>query len=676
MFLKSSTPRPKLLLGAAVVLLVVMGAELFLSVRNASQTWDEGCHIYAGYSYWTRGDFGMNPEHPPLVKLLATVPLLGHKLNTPAAQDRWFKLEAFFEGRDFIFNNDADWILLRVRMAAALLSLLLAALVFAAAYEMFGGWAGLLALALLAFEPNILAHGAWVTTDVGLSCFLFGSVYAFYRFVKRPSLLRLAVVGIATGFVFASKHSGILIIPMLILLALAEVLLPSRVKSESDAEPAEGRVKTALRLTASLAGIGLIAVLVLWSFYGFRYNARPDGLKMNPPLAECANGLQRPFDRKIISAAARFHLLPEAYLYGLADVRSVSDFSPSYIFGKVYPHGVWFYFPAAFVIKTTLGLLLLLSLVPLAVALRQLRLWREILFLALPPAVHFGQAMLSGLNIGLRHILPIYPFLAVLAAGAAWALIRSNRRWVYVVVPLVAFHAGSSLRAFPNYLAYANEAWGGPASTYKYLTDSNVDWGQQLKTVHAYLDQRGVKNCWFAYFVSEVVDTKHYGIPCTMLPTISSLWLRAPLDVPSSIDGPVLISASVLSGYEFGPDELNPYAQFQKVRPTAVLDHGIFVYDGHFDVPLAAALSHINQAGKLADDNQLDGALREAQAAVELAPQSAKAQASLGRMLMRSKRPDEARKAFQTALTLAETIQPVYQKDTANGLRRKLAASK
>ncbi len=675
MSLKSSALKPKLLFAAAVILLVITGAELVLSVRNASQTWDEGCHIYAGYSYWTRGDFGMNPEHPPLVKLLATLPLLGHALNTPTLQDRYFKLEAFFAGRDFIFKNDADWLLFRVRMAAAVLALLLAVLVFAAACEMFGPWAGLLALALLAFEPNILAHGAWVTTDVGLSCFLFGTVYAFYRFVKRPSLWRLLIVGIATGFVFASKHSGILIVPMLILLALAEVLLPGRLKTANDAEPVAPRTTIALRLAASLVAIGFIAVLVLWSFYGFRYSARPDGLKMNPTLAEFTSQLHRPFDKKVISATARLHLLPEAYLYGLTDVRNVSDFSPSYIFGKVYPHGVWFYFPAAFVIKSTLGLLALLLLVPVAIALRKLRCWREILFLTLPPLIHFGQAMASGLNIGLRHILPIYPFLAVLAAGAAWALIRGNRRWAYVVIPLVACHASSSLRAFPNYLSYANEAWGGPANTYKYLTDSNVDWGQQLKTVHAYLDQRGVKNCWFAYFVSEVVDTNYYGVPCKMLPTISSLWLRGPLDVPPSVDRPVLISASVLSGYEFGPGELNPYAQFQKIIPTAVLDHGVFVYDGHFDVPLAAAFSHNNKASKLADENQLDRALLEAQKAVELAPRSAQAHANLGDLLTRTKRPAEARKAFQSALSLAETIQPEYQKGTADDLRSKLATN-
>ena len=109
------------------------------------------------------------------------------------------------------------------------------------------------------------------------------------------------------------------------------------------------------------------------------------------------------------------------------------------------------------------------------------------------------------MNIGMRHILPMYPFLTVLMAGAAWTLSSENRRWMYVIVILVVFQIVTSLNAYPVYIPYANELWGGPSQTYRLLSDSNSDWGEQLKATKKYLDQRGVKDCWFVYFAEGVV---------------------------------------------------------------------------------------------------------------------------------------------------------------------------
>ena len=181
------TGRGTIIVVSVVGLLTVLFLQLALSVRQESQTWDEGDHIFAGYRSWTNADFGLNPEHPPLVKLVATVPLLRLPLQTPKLQDREFKTEAFLDGRDFLYQNDADMILFRTRIAAALFTLLLGLIVFVATREMFGTGAAFIALTLLVFEPNLLAHGAVVTTDVGLSCFMFGSIYAVYRYVKAPS---------------------------------------------------------------------------------------------------------------------------------------------------------------------------------------------------------------------------------------------------------------------------------------------------------------------------------------------------------------------------------------------------------------------------------------------------------------------------------------------------------
>jgi len=293
-------------------------------------------------------------------------------------------------------------------------------------------------------------------------------VYAFYRYVKEPTIWRLVVTGISTGLTLAAKHTGALVFPILLLLALCEA-----VRYWTSTKNLPG--KQVLRLVGSLVVITVISLTVLWAFYGFRYAARPNGLQLNPPLTAYVQGL-KPHEIWAVTTLARWHVLPESYLYGLADVRLTANFYTSYVLGKVYAHGVWFYFPVAFLIKSTIGFMILLLLTAGAIAFRRLSRWREILFLIVPPIFYLIVAFTVGMNIGVRHILPVYVFLSVLIGGAAWVLMQRNRKWTYVVVALLLIHAVSSLRTFPAYIAYANELWGGPANTYKYLTDSNVDW--------------------------------------------------------------------------------------------------------------------------------------------------------------------------------------------------------
>jgi Dolichyl-phosphate-mannose-protein mannosyltransferase len=657
-------------IGGVACFLAVLILQFVLTARANSITWDEDDHIYAGYMSWKHGDFGLNPEHPPLVKLLAAVPLLNLSLKMPPLQNRFFKIEAFLDGKDFVFQNDADKILLRARMAASLLALLLVVLVFLAAQGMFGTVAGFIALALLTFDPTMLAHGAVVGTDIGCSCFMFASIYAFYRYVKAPSVTRLVVTGLAVGLALASKHSTILIFPMLLPLAIWEVARRGNASEERAYLP---RGKRAIRMATALVVVGLMSVGVLWSFYGFRYKARGEGQELNPPLSEFVQRLSRPHDVRLLNAVAHLHLLPESYIYGLADVRIMSDFYASYLFGKDYPKGVWYYFPAAFAIKSSLTFLLMLAIAVWAIASGKLRAWREILFLTIPPAVYFAVAVGSGMNIGVRHILPVYVFLSVLIGGAVWKLVEQNRLWFYAVVGLLIFQAISVTRTYPAYLAYANELWGGPSQTYKYLTDSNVDWAQQLKATKRYLDRRGVKDCWFVYFGEGVVDTRYYGIPCKPLPTADSLWVNEPAEAPPAIDGPVLISAGDLSGFEFGAGPLNPYEQFKHLHPTAVIDYGVFVFDGHFEIPLAAAISHTQKAENLLGEQKLPEALSEAEQAVALAPNSVKPNAVLGDILTAMGRPDEARQSYRKALMLAKTVEPEFQVDWVDGLGKKLA---
>jgi hypothetical protein len=643
-------------------LLIVIGVQLFLSVRRESQTWDEGNHIFAGYRSWTHADFGLNPEHPPLVKLLATVPLLSLHPESPVLEERFFKEDAFLRGKEFLYRNDPEKILARTRTAAAILTLLTAFVIFFGAREMFGTGAAFIALTLLAFDPNLLAHGALITTDVGLACFMFLTVYMFYRFVKCPSALRLIMTGASVGLVLAVKHTGLLVLPILFLLAVCELALGATRKNIGP---------QTLKIFGSLVLITLIGGVVLWSFYGFRYAARPNGLQMNPPLVEYLKGLEA-YEAWPISTMARFRILPESYLYGLVDVKLTANYYTSYVLGKVYPHGVWFYFPIAFLVKSTVAVLVFLLLTLGVIAARRLNHWREILFLLVPTIFYLIVALAVGMNIGVRHILIVYVFLYVLIGGAAWALIRKSRKWAYAVGVLLLAHAASSVMAFPNYIPYSNELWGGPSQTHKYLTDSNADWGEQLKSVKQYLDQRGVKECWFVYFAAGVAEPGYYGIPCKPLPTISTLWLNEPIEVPASIDGPVLISASNLSSVEFGPGRLDPYGQFKLLKPTAVIDHGVFVFDGKFDMPLGAAIWKVQKAQNLAHSKQLDEALQEAQAAVALAPDSVQAQLALGDIFRELGQPQQARACYEKALDFAKTIEPEFQIRSIPGIEERL----
>jgi tetratricopeptide (TPR) repeat protein len=174
------------------------------------------------------------------------------------------------------------------------------------------------------------------------------------------------------------------------------------------------------------------------------------------------------------------------------------------------------------------------------------------------------------------------------------------------------------------------------------------------------------------YFAAGVAEPSYYGIPCKPLPTLNTLWLNEQFEVPNSIDGPVLVSASNLSGLEFGPGSLDPYGQFKSLQPTAVIDRGVFVFDGKFDVPLVAAITRAQKAQNLAAEKQLDAALQEAEAAVALAPDSIHTQLAMGDILSALARLPEARARYERALELAKTIEPEFQARSVPGIEEKL----
>jgi hypothetical protein len=656
-YLTGLSPRTTNLIAAA--LLALFTVLLVTSVRQESQTFDESTHLFAGFEYWKHADFGRNPEHPPFAKLLASIPLLRMGLkDPPAIPVPYFKGQDLINGAQFLYSADADTILFRGRLVIILFSLILAVLVFVAAQEMFGSLTALLALSLFVFEPSLLAHGALVTTDMPLACLFFAGVYAFYRYLNKPSLPRLAIASLAVALAIVTKHSGILILPTLLLLALADVFLADT-PSPSTPSPSQDRKLRISQITIAFLVIAIVSYFFLWAIYGFRFAARPGQLPMLPALADYAASIPHPGQRSLIAFFARHHLLPEAYLYGWADILLIPSTRATFLFGHIYSSGRWFFFPAVFLLKTTLTLLILLLLVAFA-RLHSRR--RELLFLILPPAFFFLAAIFSMLNMGVRHLLPIYPFCIVLAAAAATSFAIRSTRWRVVIAALLLFTVISSLHSFPNFLAYSNELNGGPSHTYRVLSDSNADWGQGFKWTKTYLDHHPTPDCWINY-ANPVFNPAYYGIHCK--PLISAyghfIGMGGP-PIPSTITGTILLSSTDASGLIWGPSDMNPYQSFFDRQPDDTIENIILVYRGTFNVPLLAAQTNSAAAINLLRQHRFPEALALAQTAANQAPNSAEINAVLGQALFASGKIPEGRQAMANALRLAQSNHPEYQK--------------
>jgi hypothetical protein len=656
--------RPVVFTVVAVLLLVIF-LQMFLMARDNSANYDEAFHIYSGYLQWKHGYVTLNP---PLITRLITLPLLGMNLPEPPIPKLSYEPLGFRAGRQLVFQNDAEKILFRVRMADSVFTLLLAILVFAAAREMFGLGAGFLALGLIAFDPNLIGHSAVATLDSGNAFFMFAAVYAFYRYVKSPNVWRLMGTSLLVGLALTAKHSAILLLPTMFLLAAIEVVWPKKLAPDTPAIPF---ARHAGRLAVALGIIGAVSITMLWASYGFRY-AQADAVPFIPTMAAQIQRVPSAWNARVLTEIDKYHLLPAPYTYAFAYILYQATMFTSYMWGIVRHHAVWFYFPVSMLIKSSLTFLILLAIGVWAVVARKLRLSREVLYMVIPAAVFLASSMTGGMNIGIRHILPVYVFLTIPIAGATWVLAERNRRWLYIGVVLLVFQAVSVLHAFPAYVSYCNEAFGGPANTYKYVSDSSAEFGQQLKSVKRYLDARGVKNCWFAYFNEVPVGMASYGIPCTPLYTGE---VRSP-DTPPAIDGTVLISGTALSGFETGVGSLNPYHKFQSIKPTAIIDYGVFVYDGHFDIPLAGALSLDVRAQALLRQSDAAGALALARQAEMLAPDSAAVNQALGQMLDANGQVDQAMQYYQKALAIAKSVQPELQAARIAALKERISAGK
>ena len=618
-------------ISVVVLLVAFFWLNMTSAVKHMSQTYDEGFHLFAAWRYVQCGDFAINSEHPPLMKLVAATTLrLAHvpPPNGPCGAEPTTKDYGYASGIHYLFRQglDADSVLYTARRGVSMFAIALALLSFGFARKLFGYWAGVVALTLVTFDPTVLAHGALLTTDVPLSACLLGTVFAVFCYLERPSAGKLLLCGLGLGLSLASKHSGILALPITMLLFASSWVRTSLRNGSPRARPL-------LKAAGAWAITVLLATAVVWAIYGFHFSGRPGNAAMTLPIGDFLAQVRSQGTRGLlpdfaIPLAVRFHLLPLPWLYGLTDVLSIMlPGQPPYILGKIYPHGVWFYFPVVFVLKNTLAFFALLTIGLVGGSwAREDRRWKLIVLMT-PVVVIWAAVLNSGLNIGYRHILTTFAFLCVAAAGGCIRLVERHRGWVYPVVILLLLHAASSLRAWPDYLPYVNEAFGSKDHAYRYMTDANVDWAQGVLETRDWLAKNRITNCWYAY--DGAVDMSYYHLPCGILPGNGGDFNVTALP-PAQASGTFLVTSLALSGIEFEPGALNPYAAFQRVEPVANIGGSTLVYRGKFDLRPAQAVSLISESAvNLEKDPVL--AAREATEALAITPSSVRARLALAR---------------------------------------------
>jgi hypothetical protein len=581
---QSERNRTIIALSVFTVLFLTLAVSSFIRM---SATFDEPAHLTSGYFSLKAKDFRVDPEHPPFLRMWAALPLLTQRnIKFPEQTiDHTDSLE-WVTGTEkyalidsFVYEiNDADRMLYPARFMITLLGVLLGFLIFFWAKEWLGFWPAVIALACYTFEPNILAHSSLVTTDLGVSCFIFGAVYFLWRTTRLLSVTNLIGLLVLCGFAAISKFSAIILGPIFLLLLLIRALrkAPWQCKIGKLSE-----LRTITGRTAASAAVLLLVAFAswaaIWTVYGFRYmpSSSPTwrfALEDNSTVRERA-----PMLAGVVHWIDAKHLLPNAYSEGLLLEQTKSVGRMSFLDGDMKQNGWWYYFPFAFLIKTPISLILLFAGGLILCAVKWKTFLANTLFVLAPLCIYVTVAISSDINIGLRHILPIYPFVILLAAFCAAKFVQTKRGIIVVVAgALCLFWLFEFARAYPHDLAFFNSFVGGPANGYKYLADSNVDWGQDLKGLKHWMDAHDVKQINLVYFGT--ADPAYYGIQYTRLPggTVHP-HLQNPLVMPQ-LPGYVAISTTVVDGVYLTREGRKFYAPLVDREPVATIGNSINIY--------------------------------------------------------------------------------------------------
>jgi len=469
-----------------------------------SATFDEVAHLPAGYSYLVTQSIRINPQHPPLIKEICALPLLLLDVKMPVDREtlRNAAVSLTYQwgfGKRFLYGQNADLLLFWGRVPAVLLSLALAALVMVWAGRLWGGSAALLALFLYVLDPSVTAHAQLVTTDVGLAFFATLFLFVLRRYVEKPSGGRLLLSGAVLGLALGAKFSAVILIPVAALLSGLAAWhgigasesggtagignRPSREagRGRDSARPPRGGRKRGgrvlRRVLASLGAVGgmlLVSVAVLWALYFF------------------------PSD-------------PLFYLKGMEAVNR--DHDPNYLpylMGEMKPGGWRSYLLIAYLVKTPLPSLLLLGASVVFFFRGRRSGWLDEAFLIVPALAFFAGYSLTADNLGVRYLIPCFPFFFIFASRIA-PHAASAGRWARTALAAALLWILLEFAAvWPDHLSYFNEITGVPPRGVEWLDDSNLDWGQGLIQLRDYLRKRPPGDFRFCYFGSG--DPAYYGI--------------------------------------------------------------------------------------------------------------------------------------------------------------------
>lgn len=522
------------MLVVVVLLLGQMAVAMVTAAARQTPTIDEPVYVGTAAVYLEEHSLRFNPEHPPLGKLViaAGVAVAGPHLEPGFSGDQGEL------GRRLLYESGNDpWrVMFWARLPVIVLTLLFGLVVFAFARELAGAAAGSVALALYCLSPDVIAHGSLATLDVPAAGFVLTCVWLLWRARRRPGL-HLPLAGVALGAALATRMSVLPAVPVLVVTAAVSVWC---------AAGGDRRLRLARAARWALA-FTLVTVAVVWAAY----------LLVDPRLRWSSERV--PVLTGLRGLLVDLLPFPEPYRDGMR-VQFGLENRPwqGFLFGRVYTGSLWYYLPAALLVKTPLGMLVLWAAGAVTVVTTR-RLRPVTPYLLVVPAVLLAGAMYGSRNFGTRYAVFLPMFLAV----AAGCVLLVRRRWAPVVTALlVAFVAVSSLRTFPHYLPYSNEAFGGPSKTRLRLHDSNVDWGQDLGRLADRLRERyRGERIWLVYKGAGVPS--YYGIDAADP-------RRVP---PEEVRGVLVVSDSAAAKATGRLAEL-----LESSRPVDDVGHSITVY--------------------------------------------------------------------------------------------------
>ena len=553
----SRTQPPRILRWGIIAFLLIAYAALGVSAAaTKSATFDEMPSVMSGLSYWMANDFRLDPENGILPQRWMALPvLLGPHRFPMLDQESWRYADPWRLGYQFFYKmgNDPAAILFRARTMVMFLGMALGLLVYFWSSRLFGFWGGALSLALYVFCPTTLAHGNVATTDMAAALFFIASLWCLWSLMHRFTWAHWVGGCLAMAGLFLSKYSAILIVPIGLLLSGIRLAHAQR------------RTRVAAAILAGWLVQTVVVFALVWGAYGFRYSVEASdqsGASFDYPVWIGRQSNAGPFPAWL-DAACDERVLPQAYLVGLGQMLTHSQKRVSFLNGHYGLEGWWSFFPYTFFAKTPISFLAILFLLAILVGIRWRRkksLWPDMertaplwVFIA----VYGIFSLWSHLNIGHRHILPIYPALFILAGGVTLWMGKRQRFVTALVLFALTASALEAVRVWPDYLAYFNPLFGGSREGYRHLVDSSLDWGQDLPALKQWLDRHGLSNqeetkVYLSYFGS--ASPEHYGIRSIRLPGFSDGWRE---ETERRLTGGVYcISASIFQavyGIPMGP---------------------------------------------------------------------------------------------------------------------------